>query len=596
MSNIPKNIETLELTEEMIKAKYKKAQIKNILIVVTIIVVVFGFFKFKEWSAIQNLDYIDGNELRLTRSGTSLGNVWKNESVSSNFVFASLFETDANFMEINSYLGKEYNVSDDGLTITITLNDDLKWSDGTSITAEDIIWSIETFLLNNSTNLGVDAAFTKIKGADEWMEVGLESWENGGTHNLEGLSYNGNVITIVLETPYPKFMLATTQFIPLPKHILQDTDPTTFLSGLEFFEQPVCSGMYMYDSSDPETGDITLIHNPHYSREYSEIERVVLYGDYENMHVSMYPTSTVVEMVSYRSMPGFDEFMVEGQFYRYFVFNMTSGFEQREMVPELDEDGKKVLDENGNAVMILDPTVIEYDETRPINEPMQDIKIRQAISLGIDRAGNLNDAYFGQGTYDHANIASQEYTDFLTDYNPTLASQLLLESGYDLSRPLTIGHYHTDPNTMMYLTKVEEQLEAIGFEDVIIKRLNSGDGSLYIAKEYDMYMKAYPTYDRQDWYNELLTINDFIHEITGADQYDEVIARLNASTTEASYNAVWKELQDLDQSLMYKLPLYSLNECTYINANRVSVPEDMQFCSARYRCDLRLDEWYIKKS
>ena len=40
----------------------------------------------------------------------------------------------------------EYTVSDDGLTYTFVLQDDLKWSDGEPITADDIVWNVETAL------------------------------------------------------------------------------------------------------------------------------------------------------------------------------------------------------------------------------------------------------------------------------------------------------------------------------------------------------------------------------------------------------------------------------------------------------------------
>lgn len=601
-----KNNDELELgydinytsTQEEAAIQLKKDQRRNTFIIVGIVLVIVLGFMYTKWLETSSLDYIDGNVLKIPRSGSaSVGNVWKNDSFITYITFASVFDTDSEFEEINPYLAESYDVSADGLTYNIHLKEDLKWSDGTPLTVDDLVWSIETFMLNASTNLSIANAFTKIVGADEWAEVGFESWEKGGTHSLEGLSTNGNTLTIQLSIPHIGLPLALTQFIPLPKHMLEDVDPTTFLSGLDFFTDPVCSGMYMATHTD-EAGDLVLAHNPHYAKElYSDIETIILYGDYQNTHIGYYPTSNITEMVSYRSMPGFEEFEIDVNFYRYFVFNvMQGGFDAKELVPEVDENGNEVLDEDGNVNMVydVDPILYEEGEERPENTAMQDIRVRQAISLALDRESYLKDAYLGTGSYDFADTGSPEYSKFLMEYNTEKARALLAETDYDLSRPLIIGHYHKDNNSLIYLEKAKAALEEIGFEEVILKLLTSDD--LYKHWEFDMYMKAYSAFGPLDWYSEYATSNDQIHSLTGAAEYDELLNKINASTSQAEYDATFKELQALDESLMLKLPLYTLNEMVYINGNRVSVPSDLEFCSARVRCDLRLEEWYIKKA
>ena len=45
--------------------------------------------------------------------------------------------------EVRYYLAESREVSEDGLTITVKLRDGLKWHDGESITADDVIWNFE---------------------------------------------------------------------------------------------------------------------------------------------------------------------------------------------------------------------------------------------------------------------------------------------------------------------------------------------------------------------------------------------------------------------------------------------------------------------
>lgn len=45
--------------------------------------------------------------------------------------------------EVRYYLAEKYEVSDDGLEVTVKLRDGLKWHDGEKITADDVIWNFE---------------------------------------------------------------------------------------------------------------------------------------------------------------------------------------------------------------------------------------------------------------------------------------------------------------------------------------------------------------------------------------------------------------------------------------------------------------------
>lgn len=586
------------LDKNELQRQLDKAQKRNTLIMLFIVLVIFAGVFYDHWEQNSNLDYIDGNILKLQYEGSAVaGTPWRISSFTGQLCWAGLFETDATFTDINPYLCESYSVSNDGLIYTITLKDNLKWSDGHDLTIDDVFFSIHGYMINESTNTIIDAAFEKIKGAENWEENGVEAWANGEEFYLEGLTIDGNSLIIELDRPYSQFMIALTQFIPLAKHTLIDMSMEDFttlnVTGTEYFSNPVCSGMYMIDYLSND-GDLVLKQNPYYCRDFSDIEQVIFYNDYENMHIDYYTTSNITEMVSYRAMPGFEEHNVNVEWYRYFVFNLIAGFEQPVMVSKLDDNGNEVLDEDGNVILVASEEIIEYAEDREPNYPMQDIKIRQAISLAIDSATLLQDVYLNVGSYDFANTGNVEYSKFISTYDPDRARALVEESDYDLSRPLTIGYYHTDSNTATFLEKVKVYLEDIGFS-VIIKK-TSGSVALYEQREYDFYLKAYPAYSILDWYNEYASTNIYLTPLFGTDEFDYLLEKLDYTTSINDYYSVLAEIQELDQSLMYKVPLVSLEDTVYIYSNRLSLPKDMQFGNVRYRSDLRLDEWSIKKS
>ena len=64
-------------------------------------------------------------------------------------LYSALVQTNAN-MEVVADLAADYNVGDDALTYNFTLREGAKFSNGTAITAEDVVFSFETAKANAS--------------------------------------------------------------------------------------------------------------------------------------------------------------------------------------------------------------------------------------------------------------------------------------------------------------------------------------------------------------------------------------------------------------------------------------------------------------
>lgn len=538
-----------------IKKKLKKQQSSLHIILTAVFLSVCVGVQVEQHHAMERKEYIDGNVIRISNdNGGAMGDVivanpWRNSSFSEMLLFRSLFLTDSTFTEIQPSLAEKYEISPDGVTYVITLRDNQYWSDGMPITADDVLFSMEAFLRCKNVNSNLSATFFRIMGATEYS--------NGEADSVTGLRVDGNTLSIELDSPYSNFALILTQFVPIPKHILDGEDVTMFTSGHEFFlnTNPVCSGPFIVDSIDEDNNAI-LRKNPYYTDEISDIDTVMMCWDYDHEVLDYYSTTDPTEMVSHNAMKGYEEYQVEVYFYRYFIFNLAGG-----------------------------------DEGTP-NPHVQDVRVRQAIYHAIDTETLMKDIYFNKTTAVYG--GSLPLAKQLFEYNPSKARELLEEANYDFDRTFTIAYYSGDTSSRIMLETIAGYLEDIGMTVALVK--TSGATELYAEPSYDMLLKNLSALNTEDWYNEYLSSNANLSQLLGREGvFDDLIVELTSTTDSEKYEEIMQELVILEQDLLYKMPMFLLTDAVYINNNRVAVPDDIIFGNTRYRSDLRFDEWYVKK-
>lgn len=133
---------------------------------------------------------------------------------------ASLFEGLARLDENGNAIpgAATWKVSSDGLTYTFTLKDS-KWSDGTSVTAQDFVFGMQRSVLPSTGSTLAEQLF-EIQGAKE---------VNAGTLQASGLAVKAvseKVLTITLvesDTDFPK-KTASTPFMPCKKSFFESTE------------------------------------------------------------------------------------------------------------------------------------------------------------------------------------------------------------------------------------------------------------------------------------------------------------------------------------------------------------------------------------
>ena len=121
--------------------------------------------------------------------------------------------------ELTTDLAKSYKLSDDGLTYTFTLRDDAHFQDGTLLTTDDIVFTIQK----------IQDATLKSPRKSDWSNVIVQAT-------------SPNEIRFILKQAYSPFLTNTTLGI-LPKHIWNTINDDQFIFS-HYNVEPIGSGPY----------------------------------------------------------------------------------------------------------------------------------------------------------------------------------------------------------------------------------------------------------------------------------------------------------------------------------------------------------------
>jgi peptide/nickel transport system substrate-binding protein len=119
-------------------------------------------------------------------------------------------------------LAKDIEISPDGLVYTVTIRDDLKWSDGSPVTAEDYVYTLKNLMFSDWLNYNYKS---------DWQEE-----VDGKTVFVTPEVVNATTFTITRQTVYPEFIYTIYNLIPYPKYIATkyEGDVKAFTEAPEF--------------------------------------------------------------------------------------------------------------------------------------------------------------------------------------------------------------------------------------------------------------------------------------------------------------------------------------------------------------------------
>ncbi len=134
----------------------------------------------------------------------------------------SLGGYDNDFNIVLRMLAKDIETSPDGLVYTITIRDDLHWSGGIKVTADDYVYTLKNLMFSDWLNYTYKS---------DWQEK-----VEGKTVFVELAVVNETTFTITRKTVYPEFIYTLYSLTPYPRHIAvkYEGDVKAFTQAEEF--------------------------------------------------------------------------------------------------------------------------------------------------------------------------------------------------------------------------------------------------------------------------------------------------------------------------------------------------------------------------
>ena len=507
-------------------------------------------------SAKEKVFYLSGN---LTGTGDRVPYVWQDgDGLVPYMLFRTLLMADSKYESTTPDLAKEWKKSDDGKTYEFTLKDDVKWSDGQALTAADVEFSVRLALKASVINGIFPAAFLKVEGAKDFKEDKADK--------VSGITVEGNKVTFKLTAPVGNFEQIMAQFYILPKHKLESENPLE-LNNSKFWNSPVTSGMYKV--KEISAGNfIEYDRNENYEKAKPKFDKVV-YNYISDPVLALqdgksyfFTTNKPQEISQLDTVSSLTKKPIDILFYRYFIVNLAG------------------IDGKGNSAL-----------ANP--------KVREAILYAINRE-ELSKSIFPEISEVNNTGVPTALDAYLKtankyEYNPEKAKQLLKEANYDASKPLVLTYYYKDQASQDFMQAVSYQLDQVGIKNEVTQITSDATTGLFKTRKYDLGYKGLSSFGYESWYGEYASTNTNFNNITNGDtSFDELTKKLTEASDVKERNAILADLQKLEQEKLLKLNLFTFKNFLYLNTEKVSIPDDVQFGNPFYKFDYKFETWDAK--
>ncbi|NSW90743.1 MAG: ABC transporter substrate-binding protein [Firmicutes bacterium] len=470
------------------------------------------------------------------------------------WLFRRLLMCDENLNVVGTDLAKEWNVSPDGLTYTFVLRDDIKWHDGTKMTAEDVEWSLKMALKSASINATFINAFSKIEGAPEYKE--------GKTENLAGVTVEGNKITIKLTDKVAAFPLVMAQWPPYPKHLLEKEDPLK-LHLATFWEKPIGNGPFMLTEVKPSNYAIMEPFKDYYGPK-PKIKKVLLqYFDSPDPTIATkankiyYTTSMSLEQVKeILKNPNYKAIPVSIFYIRYLQPNLNN------------------------------------------NEKIADPRIRKALLYAIDRKKIANELFAEQATVINSKIPPESFwynkEPEIYDYNPVKAKELLKEAGFNFNNTIRLAYYYTDQQTVDLIEAIRYYWEQIGIKCETTLLQGNLLELIYEQRDYDFLYAGLSAMALEEVYGFLHSNHTMGQKLGMGNKeiLDPLIDAMNREGDQAKRKEIVKQIQEVENQYLFQMPLFALK--MYIVEHK-NLKKPAIYGNEWFNYDYKLHEWEVVK-
>jgi peptide/nickel transport system substrate-binding protein len=318
---------------------------------------------------------------------------------------SALLRLDPDTLEYIPNMAESYEISEDGLTFTFHLRQDMQWSDGTPLTAHDFKWTYDQV----------------IKPENEFAYLAQLDFIN----SYEALDDYTLQITIN-EVYAPALGQMSGLITPLPKHIWENLD----------WSDP---------ETNPEINSPTVVSGPYKLKEWQR-DQFAIFEANENYW--------------YHGRPNFDQYTIEIVPSDDIAFEkMKTGETDTAYIPPERLEDAKALD-NINVYEWWSPAAswsyIAYNMREGL--PTNDIRVRHAINYAVDKDLLTDEVMLGQARRQCSIYADTSWV-YNPDvpcyeYDPKKSLELLSEAGYtfvwdktgEALDPTTLDSFEVNPD------------------------------------------------------------------------------------------------------------------------------------------------------
>jgi peptide/nickel transport system substrate-binding protein len=304
-------------------------------------------------------------------------------------------------------LASSWTIAKNGLSYTFHLRSDAKFSDGTPVTASDVVYSIKRA-----------RAFS---GGWGFLLTAVKTITAPDAHT----------VTMTLSQPHAPLLadLAMYAYSVVPEKLVK-------AQGAKFFQHPVGSGPFMVTSYSPDS-EVDLTRNPHFYGTKPKISTVkIMIVPDDNTRVLMLESkkADVIE-----NPPG-------------------------NLVSQIDKTP-------GLSVQLFPSTRVDFIQLDEHYAPFKKQLVREALNYAIDRKAIVQLAYQGHATEGSSFMPykMQFYDSSITPYpyDPAKAKQLLAQAGYPRGFKTFLITVSGDVAGQAEAVVVKQELAAVGINVAI---------------------------------------------------------------------------------------------------------------------------------
>lgn len=312
----------------------------------------------------------------------------------SRLIFSSLLRFDDRGLPVND-LVESMGISQNGQNYNISLRENALWHDGQPLTSEDVVFTVD---LLQSEDLPIPEDIRSL-----WQTVEAEALDE---HTLQ----------FRLPEPFAPFLDYLT-FGILPHHLLGDLSPEEIIDA-QFNLQPIGSGPFRFDQFLVDGDQVTGV-------------ALTAFEDY-------YADPAFIEQVTFKYYPDADSAISAYQSGEVLGIGQVTN----DILPAALQEPD--LNMHSGQVPLLSIIFLNLDN--PQVPFFQDVEIRRALLMGLDRPRMISQLNDGQATLAHGPIfpGSWAYYDGIEKivYDPEAAIQILRAAGYTI--PASGGSLRTN--------------------------------------------------------------------------------------------------------------------------------------------------------